>query len=231
MSPFTLTTFLITLFLGIQDSQFPPTRTNSFSSETCQVVSTTIKQESTAQNNSWLRTIELPASGRFVEESHYVTSQDKFIRQQWPSTKHKRIKTHLKRSLKAYIKHEPTMTMEKLYPQPWQKEWTPEEGGHFGQGSVGEVQRSELSAEMEMWFMTMMWAKGERPPRGTKFLLTANGKNVIVIAGYETGPSGEQYLGGVTTEVHQWLGTTAKDTIKVQLLKNQAQAPGPVLCP
>ena len=76
----------------------------------------------------------------------------------------------------------------------------------------------------------MMWAKGERPARGTKFLLTANNRNVVVIAGYETGPSSQQYLGGITREVHHWLGTSSMDIIKVQLLEDQTLALGPLNC-
>jgi hypothetical protein len=68
---------------------------------------------------------------------------------------------------------------------------------------------------MERWMMNMMWAPGIRPAHGTKFLLSALGRNVVVVAGHETGPAGEQFLGGVTCEVHRWLGTDADSLIEV----------------
>lgn len=226
--------FLIIIASVIQSCQpfekFQSTKSNPIPFGSCDVVQSTIKHELKTGNTPWERAIELPAVGKFVEESHYLTAGEKFTNKQWPSGKRDKIQAHLKKSFKAYKKYDPTVKFSDLYSQPWQREWTPSEGGHFGQGSVGEIQRSELSTQMEMWFLTMMWAKGERPARGTKFLLTANGKNVVVIAGYETGPSGQQYLGGVTREVHYWLSTSSKDFIKVQLLENQTLTPGPLKC-
>lgn len=226
--------FLILIISGIQGCQllerFQSTRPNPIPFGSCSVAQSTIKHELKTGNGPWQRTIELPADGKFVEESHYLTANENFKDKQWPDGKSEQIQVHLKRSFKAYKKYDPTIKFKDLYPQSWQKEWTPREGGQFGQGSVGEIQRTELSIQMEMWFLTMMWAKGERPARGTKFLLTANDKNIIVIAGYETGPSSQKYLGGVTREVHQWLGTSSKDIIKVQLLENQTLAPGPLKC-
>ncbi len=196
----------------------------------CTSTSVSIKHELSVGNTPWNRIITLPSSGSFVEESHYVTTEDNFGKRQWPNAKTQDIYQHLKRSYDLYKKYDPKAKFEDLYLNSWQKEWTPEEGGHFGQGAVGNAQLTELTTEMEMWFMTMMWAKGERPKRGTRFLLSANGKHVVVIAGYETGPSSKVYLGGVTREVHKWLKTNSESQITVSLLKDQSIDIGPVTC-
>lgn len=196
----------------------------------CEVTPEIVAHAFAGSASPWARTVSLPANGRFVEESHYVTDQDVFEDGNWPQSKSEAITGHLKRSLEIYKQYEPRVTLKQLYVNTWQKEWTPQEGGHFGQGAVGEAQRDELTVEMEMWLLTMMWASGERPARGTKYLLSANERNVVAIAGYETGPSGEQYLGGVTREVHYWLKTTSGSDISIALLKDQTLKPGPVTC-
>ncbi len=196
----------------------------------CNIEHTTVEQAFPRGSSPWSRTLTLPARGKFVEESHYVTTEDKFGNKAWPSAKKELIKAHLERSFKLYKTYAPQAEMDKLYGQTWQKEWTPEEGGHFGQGSVGISQLKELSVDMEMWFLTMMWASGKRPEKGTLFLLSANGRSVVVQAGYETGPASEKYIGGVTREVHHWLNTSSDDEITIVKLKNQKMALGPVDC-
>ncbi|MCE7995602.1 MAG: hypothetical protein HEP71_26725 [Roseivirga sp.] len=193
-------------------------------------MSTSLEQAFPRGNNPWRRTLVLPATGKFVEESHYITTQDDFGNKAWPAEKNDHIKAHLQRSFRAYKKYDRKMTLVELYDKTWQKEWTPEEGGHFGQGSVGASQLNELSVEMEMWFLTMMWAKGNKPAKGTRFLLSANGKSVVVQAGYETGPASESYIGGVTREVHKWLNTTSDSEVTISKLKNQEMILGPVNC-
>jgi len=197
----------------------------------CETRPIEIKHNMPYGNSPWQRTINLPTSGKFVEENHYITQVDKFINQApWPKTITDNIQQHLQRSFLFYQSFDPKMTFEQLYSKRWNKEWTPEEGGQIGQGSVGEVQRSELSPDDEMWFMCMMWASESKPKRGTKFLLTANHKSVVVIAGYETGPSSKDHIGGIAREVHAWLGTDPNSLIKVELLKNQEQKTGPIDC-
>jgi hypothetical protein len=196
----------------------------------CSTVSIAIKHSFPSKENPWNRTVTLPSQGKFVAESHYVTTKEVFEGKTWPSAKDEGIENHLKKAFEAYKKHDPKARFEELYASPWQKEWTPAEGGAFGQGSVGDVQLKELSTEMEMWLLTMMWAKGERPERGTKFLLSANDKSVVVIAGYETGPASQDFLGGITTEVHHWLNTTSDSEISIALLADQTLPPGPVNC-
>ena len=196
----------------------------------CATEADTIRHKYQYGDRSWERTVTLPATGKFVEESHYITTEDSLGTNRWPAAPDEGIENHLKRSFALFLQYDSGATYEQLYQQNWQKQWTPEEGGHFGQGAVGNSQLTELTPEMEMWFMTMMWDKGERPKRGTRFLLSANGKQVIVVAGFETGPASKDYLGGVTREVHSWLGTTAQSAIKVSLLTNQNLPPGPVNC-
>ncbi|MGW8122065.1 hypothetical protein ACV07N_05345 [Roseivirga echinicomitans] len=231
MKPFKLFSLLIfvcsctqlTVSKSVQKTILP----NTF----CETIPVEIKHHMPYGNAPWQRTINLPTSGKFVEENHYVTSADQFDSQSpWPKTIADNIEQHLQRGFLLYQSFDPKMTFEKLYSKRWNKEWTPEEGGYFGQGSVGEVQRSELTAEDEMWLMTMMWTSESKPNRGTKFLLTANNKSVVVIAGYETGPSSKDHIGGTTREVHAWLGTDPTSLITVGLLKNQGQKTGPVDC-
>ena len=182
-------------------------------------------------SKNWKRKVILPKKGRFVGESHYVTKSDVFPHGRFfANKKDENIKKHLQRSFELYKAYDPDMTFDRMYQYKWSKQWTPAEKGKIGQGSVGEIQVKELTPEMEMWFMTMMWANGERPKRGTKFLLEANGRAVVVVAGYETGPGQEQYLGGVTREVHMWLGTSNNSKIKVSLLQSQYEPLGPVTC-
>ena len=182
-------------------------------------------------NLHWERTISLPDTGRFVEESHYVTMQDSFPDGRlFAETDTERISIHLERSLKLFQQYDSTATLEQLYHHKWQQIWTPAEHGHIGQGAIGDRQRELLTPETELWLLTMMWATGTRPEPGTKFLLEANERSVVVVAGFETGPGREQYLGGVTPEVHAWLGTDNNSRIKVSLLRDQQVPIGPVRC-
>jgi hypothetical protein len=179
---------------------------------------------------SWRKTVTLPISGKFVEESHYVTTEDKFSDKNYPSFDDENIRIHLNRSLEIYKNFDSGATFDKLYSMSYEKKWTPQEGGEFGQGSVGDIQLKELTPEMELWMMNMMWASGQRPKRGTKYLISYDNRNVVVIVGYETGPQEEKFLGGLTGETHRWLGTDNTANIKLKLLKDQTVAPGPCNC-
>jgi hypothetical protein len=180
------------------------------------------------KKENWKREIELPTTGKFTEESHYVTYLDTFSYSLWPQTKSENIAAHLKRSYDYYNQFDSTKPFSSLYKNYWQKEWTPEEGGHFGQGSTGEKQLKILKPEHELWLLNMMWAPRKRPPPNTKFLLEANNKKVVVLAGFETGPMNKFFLGGVTREVHGWLGTNNTSDIKISYLKNQNLPAGPI---
>ncbi|TAK43253.1 MAG: hypothetical protein EPO28_06180 [Saprospiraceae bacterium] len=180
---------------------------------------------------NWSREVTLPMAGRFVEESHYVTDKDEFPGGRlFAKTSNEGMERHLMNSLELYRKYDPSITFDELYGQPWQRKWTPAENGQIGQGSIGAIQTELLSSEDEMWLLTMMWGKNQKPEPGTKFLLRANGKSVVVAAGFETGPSDKLYLGGITREVHKWLGTNNQSRIEISLLKFQDVKSGPVNC-
>ncbi|HEU4495708.1 MAG TPA: hypothetical protein VFR70_01530 [Flavobacterium sp.] len=200
-------------------------RTNSGS---CETAPYTVRH---AFGSSWSRTLALPATGKFVEESHYVTTLDVFPNGRlWANSVTENITAHLQRAHAIYKTYDPDKTFAQLYSASYQKQWTPAESGSIGQGSVGAIQKTELTPEKAMWFMTMMWAPGTIPARGTKFLLSANGKKVVVIAGYETGPRAQTYIGGLTPETHEWLGTNSASQITVSYLKNQSTPIGPITC-
>lgn len=131
-------------------------------------------------------------------------------------------------SLLIYQLYDPTASYTGLYKN--NGTWTPEEHGKFGQGSVGDRQNKLLDADNELWMMNMMWAKGNRPPLNSKFLMSYNGRNVVVIAGFETGPSARYFLGGVTGEVHSWLKSNMNSTIAISYLADQSINAGPCNC-
>lgn len=131
-----------------------------------------------------------------------------------------------------------TIECSSVYSSKYHKEWTPPEGGKAGQGSVGDL---KPSLREEMFIVNMMWASGKKPAAGTRFLASFNGKNVVVIAGYETGPGDSKWLGGFQGEVFYFLGAKpsywqtsasqiAGDKITIAKLKDQAALPGPITC-
>ncbi len=188
----------------------------------------TIKHKFNNRGVNWERTIILPITGKFAEESHYVTKADSFNKV-WPIDSIENIEKHLLQSLETYKRFDSTITFESLYNNYWHKEWTPAEGGHIGQGSIGDIQLQMLTPETELWLLTMMWAPGEKPKAGTKFILSANEKSVVVVAGFETGPADKKFMGGITREVHAWLETNSESEIKLEYLKNQQMPEGPTI--
>ncbi len=177
----------------------------------------------------WNRTITLPVTGKFVQEAHYVTTLDSFPNGKlFADSLQQNIGKHLKRSYDIYLKFDSTIYFNELYKFNYQKEWTPAESGKIGQGSVGNIQKKELTPEMELWMVNMMWADNSKPKRGTRFLLSFKNKKVIVLAGYETGPSQKEFIGGVTREVHAWLGSNNNSEIKIEYLVNQNLPLGPI---
>lgn len=183
-----------------------------------------------AGDTVWSRQVTLPAEGHFVMESHYVTNQDQFPNKLFPATDNENIQEHLDRSLRLYQRFSPTATMATVYPLKYAHVWTPSEGGDLGQGSMGNRQLTMLSPTDELWLMTMNWAKGQRPAPGTRFLLSANGRQVVVMAGYETGPANQRWLGGVTPEVYAWLQLKPGTIVRVAYLKDQLLPAGPCGC-
>ena len=189
-----------------------------------------IKQGLTYQDINWSRELKLPCIGKFAEERHYVTTKDKFFKIDFPKNETDNIASHLKRSFEIYKEYDSLAVFNEVYKNSWNKAWTPSERGECGQGSIGKVQLTTLKPKLELWMLTMMWEKGSKPKIGTKFILRANGKSVVVVAGFETGPASEEYIGGVTCEVHRWLQTNNHSQIEILYPKNQNIPIGPVIC-
>jgi hypothetical protein len=196
----------------------------------CQDSTITIYQGIKTKSIKWQRNINLPTSGRFSEESHYVTNQDKFINFDFPKNSTDSIAEHLERSYLIYKRYDPLAKFNALYKNSWNKVWTPSEGGEFGEGSIGNKQLKLLNPETELWLMTMMWSNNSMPKTGEKFIVSANNRSVVVVAGYETGPLSEDFIGGLTCEVHSWLKTNNKSIIKISYPKNQNIPIGPITC-
>lgn len=186
--------------------------------------------------------VELPAKGSLVEESHYVTTEDDlpeiYPRPMTVQPKGERavqcdegIDAHIKRSFELYRKFKPDAKFEAVYYHWWEKAWTPQEGGECGQGSIGDLQLELLTPEMELWLLTMMWTEETRPPPGSRFLVSHRGKHIVAVAGFETGPDVRKFLGGVTPEIHDWLGTmNSTRNMRVAYLADQTLDPGPIDC-
>jgi len=184
----------------------------------------------TLKRSTGIEEITLPQTGKFFGEGHYVTTEDRFESgDRYPARMdpqpsgypppfqcNEDINAHLQKSLARFRSFNPTITFDQLYPDKWAKWWTPEEGGRCGQGSRGDAQLGRLTPDKEMWFMTMNWAPGHsRPAMDTRFLASANGRHAVVIGGYETGPGGDDKLGGVTREVHAWLQTDNDSEVRL----------------
>jgi len=175
------------------------------------------------------RTVTLPASGVWTLESHLATSEDVFPdSRSFPKSVSENISSHLNNSCSLLSKLVDGVDCGEVYGTKWDKMWTPPENGKAGQGAVGGVRPSN---EEEMWIFNMMWMGKSMPEPGTKFLASYNGKNVVVVGGYERGPSSRHFLGGFQKEVLWALGAT-NDSSKVTLstLSDQSLPPGPVNC-
>ncbi|MEO0778137.1 MAG: hypothetical protein AAF146_16335, partial [Bacteroidota bacterium] len=184
-----------------------------------------------APPSHWQRQLVLPARGYFAQESHYLTNADELASgASFPQDVGEGIEAHLERSLLLYQQYAPETSLADLYPNEWQRSWTPSEMGAIGQGSIGRRQLEILEPATELWLLAMMWERGQRPAVGTLFLVRANNRAVVVVAGYETGPGPERYLGGLTPEVHHWLGTNAHRPIEIYRLPDGNFPVGPVHC-
>jgi hypothetical protein len=216
----------LSIFKQQLDAQAVAVPTPSFESvdkksASCTTYSLTVKLKG--------RTVTLPATGLWTLESHLATQDDSFPGQHlFPETVTENITQHLDRACELLKKLVPGTDCNNVYRTTWEKEWTPPENGLAGQGSVGDL---KPSSKEEMWVFNMMWIGDSVPKPGTKFLASYNGKNVVVVGGYETGPASSKFLGGFQREVLWYLGAT-EDSSKVKLsaLKNQSLPPGPVTC-
>jgi hypothetical protein len=176
------------------------------------------------------RTVTLPATGLWTLESHLATSEDRFpSNRSFPRTTRENIYGHLANSCDLLMRNIPGANCDEVYNTKWDKVWTPPENGKAGQGSLGDIRPSK---EEEMWIFNMMWVGSSMPKAGTKFLATFNGRSVVVVGGYERGPSSRHFLGGFQKEV-LWALRAEHDSSKVTLsaLLDQSLPPGPVECP
>jgi hypothetical protein len=176
----------------------------------------------------WEREVLYPTTGRFVMESHYVTNNDLFPNGRLFAVRgDENIEKHLNSA--CLLLQSANLPCYK-YINSWEQVWTPAESGHIGQGARGSLQTRALSPWDEMWMGTQMWATGEMPEPGTKYLLQANGRSVVVQFGWERGPSSQKYLGGLTVETHKYLKTNSNALIKIGLLADQNILTGPINC-
>lgn len=181
--------------------------------------------------SGWTKTVSLPAKGNFCTESHYVTDGVSFKTSTgWPSTQTDGMNSHLEESTKVLQQYFPGLTKDQVYKQSWMTKWTPAEGGgNIGQGSISR----KPSILEEMFQGNMMFASGQKPSPGTRFLVTneANGKKCVIQMGFETGPGAEKYLGGLTTEVHFVLGSDDSTVLTLEKLKDESAQLGLVVEP
>ena len=84
-------------------------------------------------------------------------------------------------------------------------------------------------SKQELWIANIYWASKGKPKPGTKFLMTAHGKRVVVVMGYETGPEGHEFLGGAQGAVFKALGMKNNDVAEIACLKDQRVPVGPVI--
>ena len=162
------------------------------------------------------RVLHLPALGPVVKEAHLVTVDEAFP-STWPTTARDQIDRHYQLSANAtgYV-------MSRSEP------WAPagEGGSEYGQGSTG----AKVPVVAEAWYVNMYWR--QRPAAGTRMIITnpANGRSVVAAAGFETGPGANTAIGGVSEEIHDYLGTGHRDTLMLGFAEDQTLPYGPIDC-
>jgi len=157
-----------------------------------------------------------PTVGPVVKEAHVVTDADGFGGS-WPISLTDGIDRHYAESEAAtgYV-------MDRTEP------WAPagEGGSEYGQGATGAV----LPVVAEAFYVNMYWR--DRPDAGTRMIVRnpANGRAVVAAAGYETGPGANDAIGGVTEEIHDWLGTAHRDDLELGFAADPTLPYGPIDC-
>lgn len=178
---------------------------------------------------SWSKQISLPAAGKFVCESHYVTNSDNIE----PKSLGDGMNQHLLNSYKLLElnlpkEHIPQAIMD-IYNESYKRVWTPAEGG----GSIGANARdSKVDIWSEMWQGNMMFESSiELASARGKYLVTnpANDRHCIIQMGEEIGPPEEDNLGGLTPEVHWWLKSSNETRLIIGYCADQSLPLGPVL--
>ncbi|MGE3669878.1 MAG: hypothetical protein AB7K71_09475 [Polyangiaceae bacterium] len=162
------------------------------------------------------RYLRTPATGPVVKEAHLVTVSDDFGGG-WPTSFTDQIARHYNLSQAAT-----NYTMTRSEP------WAPagEGGSQYGQGSTGVP----LPVVAEAWYVNMYWRN--KPAAGTRMIIKnpANGRAVVAAAGYETGPGSNTAIGGVTEEIHNYLGTGHRDDLQLGFAVNDSLPYGPIQC-
>jgi N-acetylmuramoyl-L-alanine amidase len=156
-------------------------------------------------------TIDTPSSGTAVVEQHLVTKEENFH----PSSTRDRIDNH-------YSITEKAIGVKYSHKQGWT---SAEDGGSIGGGSG-----SPPPAAVEPYVANMYWAN--RPAEGTRMILTnpANGKSVVVAAGYETGPGDLTYVIGAQEEAMQAIGAVTGTKLEFGFAEDQNLPFGPINC-
>jgi len=178
-----------------------------------------------AYRGQWADELKLPASGKWFVESHLATSGEKFAGRSFPNSTTELIEKHLDDSAAIM-----GVAKDTLYPAKWGwvRTWTPPEGGKAGQGSRGELKPSALE---EMFVFNMMFAPGTQPPAGQKWLISVGDVHVVVVGGYEIGPSAQDRMGGLQVEAAYLLGIHSGGSAKLHgPLVDQSLKPGKVSC-
>jgi len=103
--------------------------------------------------------------------------------------------------------------------------WAPREGCEYGQAACG----AKLPVEDEAYYVNMYWE--DRPERGRRMILSnADGRSIVVAAGYETGPGALSRIGGTTEEVHRYMNTQHLDTLTLGFAVDPSLPLGPIEC-
>jgi hypothetical protein len=159
--------------------------------------------------------LQMPATGAVVLEAHLVSTAEAFDGG-WPTSARDGLERHYGFS-----------EMATGYVMRRTQVWAPEgEGGSmWGQGSAAKP-----PLDHEGWYVNMYWRM--RPARGTRMIIRqpSGPLAVVAAAGYETGPGSATAIGGATEEIHDYLGTTHRDTLTMGFAVDESLPVGPVRC-
>ena len=211
---------------GNQGGQVIPEGEESGKTWNCETIEETIELRNHGSMN-------MPAQGRMVIEAHLASSEESFNGNEFPSSTQDQIDLHLESSCKILTANFPDFNYgencSNVYNASYKREWCPQEGGDFGQGSSA----SKPPIAEETFYMNMYWTSSSKPKPGTKFLVrnSENNTAVVTIAGYETGPASTDFVGGLSPEVHFYLkSNNDTKTLNVGRLQDQSLPVGPVKC-
>lgn len=158
-------------------------------------------------------TLNLPVTGKVVQEAHMFTDWDWEKHKRWPST--------IKEFLDEHKAHSAEWT-----GISYGNEWCPQEGCEYGQGATSKP----VPWKAEAWYICMYWKN--KPTPGTRFIVVnpQTGEAVVTAAGYESGPGDGGAIGGAVYEVHQKLGTSHRSTLTFGEMIDQSLDYGPIDC-